>query len=370
VSFWKRERHGDGQEADQEGWDVLILTDPGMENVRTSREGRDIPVGEYVRANRLRYANFLDPMADEKPPNTSMLDDLCFFSQIHETTPTKRALDSPALVRTLCAKIVASHYTLPAEYIESILCNAHFRMRRQQDMSVFNVFMAESQWSDVHAYHNRVRRFTTRLEGIMLQLNIPLHAGMGDAPRSMYDLPTKHNASDDVGKTGGQSWTDLNHDYQTLHHKFTRLYVGVEHLNSSITGLVSIAGNRQALADQKLSLAATERSIREARSTKALTSVGLVFIPLAYMSSLFSMSAPFGPGGSMFWLYFVVSLPLVAIVMGGYWVLDFGYSGEGSEGGGQGSWSLRTLSRTLKQTWRARKAKIHAEKTESDQRTA
>jgi hypothetical protein len=108
-------------------------------------------------------------------------------------------------------------------------------------------------------------------------------------------------------------------------------------LNMSITGLAGMAGNRQASEEQKLSLEATKRSIQEARSAKTLTMFGLVFIPLAYTASLFSMADPYGPGKDEFGSYFIVSFPLVTCVIAAYYVVDFGYTQDGK------SWSFNNL---------------------------
>lgn len=252
------------------------MADPPVKAVRTSHSGPDIPVFDYGNQRRLRYPDFIPQSGNSNfldPPRTSMLDDLCFYIQTHGT---RLQIDGPELVYALSAKIIASHYTLLAEFIENIFLNTNFKMSRQANLSRFDTFVVESQWSDVHAYYILVWRFLSRLESIMLQLRVPF----GEPDTSQHP-----------------AWTDIRVDFNTLHMKFRRLQQGVELLNASITGLASIAGNRQALTEQKLSLAATERSIREARSAKALTFVGLVFIPLAYMASLFSMSDPYGPGG-------------------------------------------------------------------------
>ena len=83
----------------------------------------------------------------------------------------------------------------------------------------------------------------------------------------------------------------------------------------AIGGLASMSGNQQ--------------SLREARSTKALTLVGLVFIPLAYTAALFSMAGEFGPGGERFWVYFAVAVPGVVVMLGGYFVVDAFQAGWG-----------------------------------------
>ena len=67
-----------------------------------------------------------------------------------------------------------------------------------------------------------------------------------------------------------------------------------------VTSLVQIVDSRQSFA--------------ETRNLSRLTYLALVFVPLAYVSSLFSMSGETAPGGKFFWVYFAVSIPLLGAV--------------------------------------------------------
>lgn len=144
-----------------------------------------------------------------------------------------------------------------------------------------------------------------------------------------------------------RQWLDSTVDYQFLLLRFRELRHRTECLNSAVTGLASITGNRQAYHEQQLALETARRSIREAKSSKAVTLLGLIFIPLAYTSSLFSMTEPFGPGGKRFWLYFATSAPLIIIVLAAYTALDAGYTDDGT------SWSLAVFVKTS-QSWFSR----------------
>lgn len=115
-------------------------------------------------------------------------------------------------------------------------------------------------------------------------------------------------------------WLDSTADFQMLRMRLRDVRRRAELLNAAITGLASVSGSQQAL--------------REARSTKALTLAELVFIPLAYTATLFSMAGPFGPGEEMFGVYSAVAGPLVLCVLGGYWVLLRRW---GCRGGGWGT---------------------------------
>lgn len=47
-----------------------------------------------------------------------------------------------------------------------------------------------------------------------------------------------------------------------------------------------------------------------------MTYIALVFIPLSFTSTIFSMSDDFGPGKDRFWIYFATAIPLLLVVLG------------------------------------------------------
>lgn len=253
------------------------------------------------------------------PPRTSFLDDISFYLQTYSSTLD---LSDSSSLRVFVAKITASHYLKLAEFLRSITEGVQWKLSRRSDLTSFAVSAVEELWSDVQSWKRRIGEYKDDLEAIMLQLRIPL-------------------AIPDLSRT--EKWTDCAADYQFLLMSFKEIEQRVNSLNNSIAALTSIAGNRQAFKDQELSLKAAERSIREAKSAKALTILGIVFIPLAFTSSLFSMSDSYLPGGEPFWLYFVVSLPLVGLVFVAYYILELGYSNSGTQ------WSLRTFMHTAKE---------------------
>ncbi|SCV27195.1 uncharacterized protein FFB14_01433 [Fusarium fujikuroi] len=69
------------------------------------------------------------------------------------------------------------------------------------------------------------------------------------------------------------------------------------------------------VATSLIQLLDSRRSILEAINTKRLTFLALVFVPLAWVSSLFSMSDHYSPGHDLFWVYFATALPLLAVVL-------------------------------------------------------
>ena len=88
----------------------------------------------------------------------------------------------------------------------------------------------------------------------------------------------------------------------------------VESLTSVVTGMLSI---RQA----ELNIRQADISQRETKLVSRLTFVALVFIPLSYTASIFSMGGDFLPGSSHFWVYIAAAVPMTFIVLALAWLL-------------------------------------------------
>ena len=225
------------------------------------------------------------------PPRTSMLDDLCFYIKLYTSFI---GIDKPEGVVLFAKKIVASHYLQHAEFLRSIISTTQFHMSRKATIRLrhFSDDYVETQWSDSQALVRRMCEYCEGLEAIMLQ------CGIASYQPNLNDM---------------KSWHDVATDFQFLHRTFRDLRRRTERLNSATVGLASIASNQQALREHASSL-------KEAKNMKSLTLLGLIFIPLAYTSSLFSMTQPYGPGGDQFWIYFAISGPLVLFVLGLFYV--------------------------------------------------
>ena len=220
-----------------------------------------------------------------------MFDDLCFYLQRHGGLLDGSDPDSAAV---FAKKIVSAHYLGLSRWFHSLISHTQYLMSRHERLDPFNIGLVESQWSDVQALERRSGEYCRELESLMVECRIPVEASGISSPRC---------------------WDDSTADFQFLYLRFKDIRHRMEILNASITGLAGMSGNRQALRDQEVSL-------KEAKRMKALTFMGLVFFPLAYTASLFSMAEPYGPGSAYFWLYFAVSIPLILLVTGIYFLLD------------------------------------------------
>jgi len=60
----------------------------------------------------------------------------------------------------------------------------------------------------------------------------------------------------------------------------------------------------------------SHKSISQSEDIKRLTYIAIAFIPLSYITGIFSMSGQYSPGGESFWVYWVTALPVAVLIMG------------------------------------------------------
>ncbi|KAF3045806.1 hypothetical protein E8E11_009150 [Didymella keratinophila] len=75
----------------------------------------------------------------------------------------------------------------------------------------------------------------------------------------------------------------------------------LENMLPVVTSLVQIIDARQSFA--------------ETANISRLTVLALIFVPLSYVSSLFSMNTTNMPGSAHFWVYFAVAIPVTLVVV-------------------------------------------------------
>ena len=97
-----------------------------------------------------------------------------------------------------------------------------------------------------------------------------------------------------------EDWDALGEDYEFI---LTEVSEHGERLETMVPLVTSAAA-----------LIESRRSLTETANVTRLTILALIFIPLSYVASLFSMAEDFGPGGSLFWVYFATAIPLAMVV--------------------------------------------------------
>jgi hypothetical protein len=82
----------------------------------------------------------------------------------------------------------------------------------------------------------------------------------------------------------------------------------LEYYGHSLEQIIPVATSMVQLFDAR-------RSMLEAANVSWLTYIALVFVPLSWVASLFSMSDDYSPGHEYFWVYFATALPVLLLVL-------------------------------------------------------
>lgn len=209
-----------------------------------------------------------------------MLEDLCYYFMNHARLIAEHEWQSPLTSSLFLKKIVAAHYLQLIDYIKAMLPSLELRLTTAW-------VDEQEQWRSLQTISRRCGNYSDDIEDTLLSLGYPLEA---------KDVSEKCD------------WRDCKKDFQYIYFRLKILKQRADTLMQAMTGLASIAGNRQ--------------NLEEAKRVKRLNLLALLFIPLAYTSSLFSMQDNYAPGNAHFWIYWVSALTVVAFTLAVTWVLD------------------------------------------------
>jgi CorA-like Mg2+ transporter protein len=100
---------------------------------------------------------------------------------------------------------------------------------------------------------------------------------------------------------------DTASDLQALTEDFEFISVNIEESGLRLESMLPVVTSLVQIVNAR-------RSFAETANITRLTFLALVFIPLNYISSLFSMNPINAPGSHYFWMYFVVAVPVTLLV--------------------------------------------------------
>lgn len=321
VSWWCRT-------TGQNGWDVVLLCDPELctlspkpkevvfkrgevrtvktkgNKTTTAETKQDQHEGPFIesRLTDLKdaillndpfqdgYVDFLPPPSYEEiktkepHPHKSMLADLTHYYLQHSDRLSEEDWETPNMSAVFLKKIVAAHYLQLVDYIKVMLPSLELRLTtawvEEQD-----------QWKSLQTISRRCGNYRDDIEDTLISLGYPLDGKL------------------DVLSSGRvANWKDCTKDFQYAYFRLKILKERADNLMQAMTGLASIAGNRQ--------------NLEEAKRVKRLNLLALLFIPLAYTSSLFSMQDNYAPNKGEFWVYWVSAIGVVLFTAVITWVLD------------------------------------------------
>ena len=92
------------------------------------------------------------------------------------------------------------------------------------------------------------------------------------------------------------------------------LITDYEYIDAKIEECGRMLENNVSVITSVVQILEARRASVEASNITRLTILALIFVPLTYVSSLFSMNSSNAPGSSHFWVYFAVALPVTLLV--------------------------------------------------------
>lgn len=272
---------------------VVILCDPQLGEFNVPpREYYNGTYSDSKQSESLQNFPFQDGYLDFIPtvsardvagksehPHSSMLGDLVHYYKNHtDLFPDDWA--DPSRSSLFVKKIVAAHYLQLVDYIKAMLPSLELRLTTAW-------VEEQEQWKSLQTISRRCGNYRDDIEDALLSLGYPV------------------SELDSVRRV---DWTDCQKDFQYIYFRLKILKERADTLMQFMTGLASIAGNRQ--------------NLEEAKRVKRLNLLALLFVPLAYTSSLFSMQDNYAPNQAGFWIYWVSALGAVALTFVVTWILD------------------------------------------------
>ncbi|KAL4864395.1 hypothetical protein BDV12DRAFT_188969 [Aspergillus spectabilis] len=286
----------------QDGGEGVILVDSPISHEYLPvlyDGGTDKDNKAMKRASRVNSRLFLDGYEDFMPPSSepldlkgalwgprlsraSLLDDLGYYwkrqipQQFDEFKPTLFALSIYPL------QIIA------AEWNNYIAAMSYHIKRHEYAVEAFNQRVTEIDKLDVELRSLQVwrrRSLASQQKIASVKHFVTLHTTQSAKP---------------TDKLTFEDTTGLQEDYTYLAATLDDLSRRLRNMLPVVTSLVQISDSR--------------RSLTESANVTRLTSLAIVFAPLSFTTGLFSMDTLNGPGGTHFWVFFAVAIPITIIV--------------------------------------------------------
>lgn len=264
---------------------ALILVDPPVgERVRTGKYQTKLwpnkPYGSgYIDFTPWDGENARSMRQDTVwgPPKVSILDDIAWYWMNVASTEQITSVQKDAAISSIfLKKIVASNWNVLLEFVWAKLSEFERELGKFEEAKLS--YLAETL-ANVNLFRRRLSWYYDEVEMSLGSMGIAVDGQSNDDGKELVSILSRLQGC--KGK--------------------------VESLTPIVTGMLNV---RQA-----------DISLKEARLVSKLTLVALVFIPLSFTASIFSMGGEFLPGSSLFWVYFAVALPVTLIILALTWWL-------------------------------------------------
>jgi hypothetical protein len=271
-------------------YEALIITDPplphtpgdGNSDERIVLKGNSKTAREVIMRVTLYqdgYLDFLEPWLVDRatgPPRSSMMDDLIFYWTTHEEPGISK---TPLAATIFMQKIIASNYMILLGYLEACLneLETDIRLTHIGKGEKDQALKVVEHWSILQSWSHRFPEYCGAINDILSRRTPPDHP------------------------SPPQQWQGCTKDFEAIGNQLSKLWKRTETLSDSFVGLANVA--------------ALQASLDEARNIKILTVLGLFFLPLTYIATLFAIPGiefphdP-APGQHRGWVYAAIAVPV------------------------------------------------------------
>jgi hypothetical protein len=210
------------------------------------------------------------------PDRLSMLDDLIYYWMTERPSVFNRASPSLLSMSYYPLKIAAAEWKNFVSFMHYSVEDYESSVEALQ-LSLTNIGKLETYLRHQQSWRRRSREAASKVS-------------------SLASFVKSHNANSSYSEV----WASVAQDYENIYGSIDSFGRRLEAMGPVVTSLVQIVDSR--------------RSLVETANLSRLTYLALVFVPLTYVSSLFSMTGKIAPGARAFWVYFAVAIPLLGLV--------------------------------------------------------
>lgn len=112
--------------------------------------------------------------------------------------------------------------------------------------------------------------------------------------------------------------------FEDIAPDFTRVLAILTELQDRVDRLSGVVASEMSLEDSRRGLEDSRRANMEAHNMARVTWLATIFIPMTFISGLYSMNDSVAELKTTYWIYFVTALPFTLVVMGTGWVIGGG----------------------------------------------
>ncbi|CAI6336384.1 unnamed protein product [Periconia digitata] len=265
-------------------WIALLLVDPPISSIHY-HSGQKEKNGPRIHLSLRPYLgsheDFLDAPKyssdwaemDDFPPRDGMASEIVQYWK--RTTPPCFDLRDPSLesLAYYPLRVVAGEWVKYVAVMQHCIKMYEYRGDQLPNLDQFNMDLRELQ-----GWRRRSMVSQQKVRSIIRQL------------KARHTLGTKREPDLDF----------LIEDFEVISNNIKSAGKRLENMLPVVTSLVQIIDARQSFA--------------ETTNISRLTILALIFVPLSFVSTLFSMNDDVAPGAKGFWVYFAVAIPITALV--------------------------------------------------------